>query len=339
MINVLVTGTGGGVGQSIVKALKFVQSPVRIITADMHPLAAGIYRGTKGYLVPHANDECFIDKIVNILNKEKIDVIFIGSDPELPVFAKNKGYIESETHAKVIVSSPNHINIGNDKWETYRFLKDNNLPYPDTSLPDTVDELVSRVDFPLIVKPRSGSASRDVYVAKNRKELDVFIRRVNNPVIQEYLVPDEEEYTSGVVMFNGDILGIITMKRELKGGNTYRAFVDTYDTITDAVKKVAMKFNHFGPSNFQMRLTDRGPVTFEINPRFSGTTAMRAFYHFNEPIAVIDYIFHNRRTALVPKKGIIMRYMNEIYLNYNDYEHLNETGTIENSSSEIVNYF
>jgi len=339
VINVLVTGTGGGVGQSIVKALKIADLPLRIITADMHPLGAGIYRGFKGYLVPAARDEDFNEKIIGICNDEKIDIVFIGSDPELPVFAENKEIIERKTRAKVVVSSPDHIKIGNDKWETYRFLKDNNLPYPESSLPDAVDDLVSQIGYPLIVKPRGGSASRDVYVAKNAKELDVFINRVKNPIIQEYLMPDDEEYTSGVVMFQGKITGIITMKRELKGGNTYRAIVDKYDTVITAVENVAKKFSHFGPSNFQMRLTDRGPVTFEINPRFSGTTGIRAFYNFNEPRAVIEYLLHNKVIELKPKRGIVMRYMNEVYAPFEDYNHIIQKGKIEKSGSRIIDYF
>ena len=339
MINALITGTGGGVGQSIFKALRLSSLSLRIITADMHPLGVGIYRGERGYLVPGAHEPGFIDAIIRICTREKIDIIFVGSDPELPVFAENKQRIERETDAKVIISSPEKIRIGNDKWETCRFLKDNGLPYPDSALPDDRDALIERTGFPVLIKPRGGSASRDVYIVKNREELEVFLKRIHNPIIQEYLTPETEEYTSGAVMFEGDLLGILTMKREIKGGNTYRGIIDSFDEVRQAVENVARKFNPYGPSNFQMRLTKRGPVTFEINPRFSGTTGMRAYYQFNEPEAVINYVLNNRKAPMHHQNGIVMRYMNEVYAPVEEYRQILATGRIEQSKSRIIEYF
>jgi carbamoyl-phosphate synthase large subunit len=339
MINVLITGTGGGVGQSIFKALRLSRLTLRIITTDMHPMGVGIYRGDRGYLVPAANNPGYVDAIIRICMSEEIDVVFVGSDPELPVFAENKQQIEQETQAKVVVSSPEKIKIGNDKWETYRFLKSSGLPYPKTVLPENRDELIEKTGFPVLIKPRGGSASKDVYVVKNREELEVFVKRVNNPIIQEYLIPEDEEYTSGVVMFEGDLLGTFTMKREIKGGNTYRGVIDSFDEVRTAVENVAKKFNQFGPSNFQMRLTERGPVTFEINPRFSGTTGIRAFYQFNEPEAVINYILYHKKESMTHQKGIVMRYMNEVYITPREYNSLSQTGKIDHPSSQIVDYF
>ena len=42
MLNILVTGAGGGVGQGIIKSLKMIEDiSINIITADMSELAAG----------------------------------------------------------------------------------------------------------------------------------------------------------------------------------------------------------------------------------------------------------------------------------------------------------
>lgn len=339
MINVLITGTGGGVGQSIFKALKLSQLSLRIITTDMHLMGVGIYRGDRGYIVPAANNTGYVDAIIKICNSEKIDVVFAGSDPELMVFAENKNRIEKETDAKVVISSPEIINIGNDKWETFLFLKRSGLPFPESVLPENRNELIEKTGFPVLIKPRGGSASKDVYIVKNREELEVFVKRVNNPIIQEYLVPEDEEYTSGVVMFEGDLLGAFTMKREIKGGNTYRGIIDSFDDVRTAVERIAKKYNPFGPSNFQMRLTEKGPITFEINPRFSGTTGIRAFYNFNEPEAVINYLLYHKKEPMTYKKGIVMRYMNEVYTTSDEYNHLKLTGNIDQSTSQTIDYF
>jgi carbamoyl-phosphate synthase large subunit len=44
-----------------------------------------------------------------------------------------------------------------------------------------------------------------------------------------------------------------------------------------------------GPLNIQGRLDNGEFVAFEINPRFSGTTPMRAMAGFNEPELLIDW--------------------------------------------------
>ena len=58
-------------------------------------------------------------------------------------------------------------------------------------------------------------------------------------------------------------------------GNTYRAWV-ALSTVLKQATSVVQQLGIVGPCNVQLRLTDRGAIPFEINPRFSGTTGMRA---------------------------------------------------------------
>ena len=339
MINVLVTGTGGGVGQSIIKSLKLSQLAPNIIASDVDPLAAGLYRCSKGYLVPLATHPKFIETIVNICRKEKIDAILIGSDPELPAFANNKEAVEQQSGAKVIVSSPEVVAIGYDKWKTYAFLKNHSLPHPKSALPENMEALLDEVGFPVIVKPRTGSASRDVYVAENREELNVFIKRARNPIIQQYVGNSSEEYTSGVVRFDGHVCGAITMKRDLKGGTTYRAVVDDYDDVRNAATTLANEINPFGPCNFQMRMVEGIPTAFEINTRFSGTTALRSGLGFTEVEAVLKYVLFGEYQPLTYRKGIITRYWNEVYLHSEEYDSIQKEQSLENHHSQVIDYF
>jgi carbamoyl-phosphate synthase large subunit len=335
----MVTGTGGGVGQSIIKALRLSKIDCRIVAADMNPLAAGIYRCDCGYLLPSANSPGFIDAVIDICRKEAISLLLIGSDPELPPIANYRRRIEEETGATVVVSSPEVVEIGYDKWKTYEFLRKNGFRCPRSALPDTMTHLVSEVGFPLIVKPRTGSASRDVYLAKNEKELDVFVKRVDNAIVQEYLEPATEEYTSGVIVFGGEVLGAITIKREIKGGASYRMIIDDYDIVKGAAIDIAKKLNPFGPCNFQTRVTEKGVTTFEINTRFSGTTAIRAAFGFNEPAAVIKYVLYHETPILNYSKGIAMRYWNEVYISFDEHSKLEKERMTENPSSKTLDYF
>lgn len=339
MINILITGSGGGVGQSIFKALRLSSLDFNIVAVDAHPLAAGIYRGNKGYLVPLANSPEFVEVIVDICKKEKVEAILIGSDPELPVFAANKQLIEDLTNAKIIVSSPKVVEIGYDKWATYQFLKNSGFPYPRSALPDNVSNFVGEVGFPVIIKPRKGSVSRDVYLVNNSDELRIFLKRVDDPIIQEHLGLETGEYTTGVVMFNAEIQGVITMRRELKAGSSYRCLINNYKNVEVAASNIASVLRPFGPCNFQMRVVQDMPVTFEINTRFSGTTAIRAAFGFNEVEAVLKYALFGQQSSLSYRKGIAMRYWNEVYLSLDKHEELQRGQTIKDSNSQIIDYF
>ena len=55
------------------------------------------------------------------------------------------------------------------------------------------------------------------------------------------------------------------------------------------LKKITSKLEPYGPTNFQLKLTKKGPVIFEINPRFSGTTHMRSLFGLNEIDIIIKH--------------------------------------------------
>jgi carbamoyl-phosphate synthase large subunit len=73
------------------------------------------------------------------------------------------------------------------------------------------------------------------------------------------------------------------MRRELRDGNTYRAYTGSYPELDRMMLEVAKRLKPYGPVNFQFRCDRAGvPKIFEINARFSGTTPLRARAGFDE---------------------------------------------------------
>jgi carbamoyl-phosphate synthase large subunit len=318
-INVLVTGAGGPLGQSIMKATKRADLPCRIVATDRQPLSVGFQWSDCYYVLPSAEELEYLPRLRSLCRSESVDAILIGSEGEMHVLAGVKDSFERETGTKAIVSPPEVLKISSDKWETVNFLASNRLNHPRSAIPEEVDQLeslVSDLGFPLIVKPRVSSGSKGMFKVYNRHELEATLRLVKQPVVQEYLQPDDEEYTCAVfVDQDGQTQGSIVMWRELAAGLTYRAKVVENRIVADTAVAVANALKPLGPCNVQLRLTQRGPVPFEINARFSSTTSIRAYFGYNEvEMALRSYVMGERILPPKPRSGIALRFWEELYL-------------------------
>jgi len=102
------------------------------------------------------------------------------------------------------------------------------------------------------------------------------------------------------------------MRRVLRAGDTYKAFVEFNGGIESKVRAAAEALKPFGACNFQLRFRGGEPWIFEINARCSGTTAARMRVGFNEPRMIADYLLKKIPPAFDIKQRTILRYWNEI---------------------------
>uniref|UniRef100_UPI000CD85CFF ATP-grasp domain-containing protein n=1 Tax=Campylobacter concisus TaxID=199 RepID=UPI000CD85CFF len=284
-----ITGTGSLVGQAIIKSIK--KSSFKnelLIGMDYFSDTIGSFWVDKNYVLPDIlnksiKEKDWIENIINIINVEKINILFIGVDFELRLFAKYKLYIENNTSCIVIVSDEKTIQIADDKYETYKFLKENGLYYPKTYLKEDIKIAINNKDvtFPLIIKPRNGYRSINVFIVSNLKELNEKLEIIPNPIIQEYIGSKDTEYTCGVIVLDNKVKESISLRRDLRDGNTINTYfnINYPKIIKKYIENISSKLNQFGVCNFQLRLDSDGlPKLFEINARHSGTTYIRALY-------------------------------------------------------------
>lgn len=319
-VKAFVTGAGALLGQGIIRSLRAATLEVRIVAADPSPQSVGLYWADTAHTIPMAKDPNYLDRFKQILAQEQPDIVFIGTDVELPILAPYRHALEQEFRTHIIISSPQIIATADDKWLTYKFLKNNDFPYPETCLPGGEQKLIEAVGFPLIVKPRVGARSVGVHLVHTPDELQKALAAVEKPVIQEYVGDYESEYTAGAICFNGKCLASIVMRRHLRDGNTYRAFVDDFPELNDTVRCLAESLNAYGPANFQFRLDRSGVVKlFEINARFSGTTPFRALAGFNEVEMVVRSILCGEPVTQPDIEPItVLRYWEEFVIRSED---------------------
>ncbi len=227
-----------------------------------------------------------------------------------------------------VVCVDSHVQeICNDKYLTAMFLKKNGLPYPETAADDKaqIEQLISKNGFPLFLKPRKGSGSKKAYKITGFDELDFYRKQVPSFMLQEYLAPDDEEYTNGVFSDGEETILVITLKRDLNScGISNTAIVVNDEEIRKLCVKIARALNFKGSINIQLRKTEQGIFVFEINPRYSSTTAIRAHFGFCDVEWILDtYLMPEEKLTYKPHVGgIAVRYWDEYFLDDNAYKRM-----------------
>lgn len=319
-INILLLGVGGNVTQGILAVLNKKREQYNVIGACISEESIGLYMCDKSYISPLASEATFIKWLIDICNKEKIDIIFTGVEEIIFKIIENEEFIKNSTKAIFIGSSLEKLKIGNDKLKTCEWLKENNLNYPyfaDGNKNSEIQELIKKVGFPLIAKPKNGKGSQGINILNSYDQL-TNIEELDKYVIQEYLGSDNEEYTVGCYSNKeGKTQDIIIMKRKLKYGTTFMAEIVQNELVYQEARKICDLFQPKGPLNIQMRVHNNKAICFELNVRFSGTTPFRAEWGYNDVEAIIqEYIFNeNIEGFLNPLKSAKgYRYFNEIYI-------------------------
>jgi carbamoyl-phosphate synthase large subunit len=350
--NVLVTAAGSIVAQGIVKSLKLANvlgsSPVsyKIFATDISAQAAGLYRADVGILVPSPTSPDYVDQMIRICNENKIDAVFVGSDEELMPLVMAGGQIEQKTKSVIIANPESVVRTASDKWATYMYLSERRIPCAESALPQDQDAFIRKFGFPFVVKPREGHGSLHVYVVNDTNEARYAISCIQKagwkPMLQEYLGGEDAEFTSGVTVDKSGkhVMSSISMRKVVKGGQTYKAFIDDYDSINKYAEDVALKVGARGSINIQSKLVGGKPKTFEINPRFSATCPLRAAAGVNEPDIIFRNVTLDEKIKIKDhKKLVCMRYWNEVYVPTSTYEKTKRDGTVQGSDAFIPNYF
>lgn len=324
-IRIMITGAGSTMGQSVMKALLMSKygKDVELVVTNSESLGASFFmsdRVKSRYLVPIAKDPNYIAKIIEICRKEKVQGIFSGTEHEIYALSNAAEQIKKETDAVVFLSRPEVIDIGTDKYKTYLYFKENGIPFPETVLFDDYKKLVEKKGYPIFMKPRVASASRNIFKINNETEL--FAKKFadsNDIVLQEYL-DSNEEYTVEVFCDkDGCVAGIIPMVRELDYGMSITGEIIDDERCIKIADQIGKALKPEGALNVQLRMVNGDAIPFEINTRFSSTECIRAHYGFNAVEAAVDnYLFGLPIDLNNWHKGMFMRYWHECYFEKSD---------------------
>ncbi|MFZ5569079.1 MAG: ATP-grasp domain-containing protein [Thermodesulfobacteriota bacterium] len=319
-IHLLITAVGSELALSVIKAARLVRFPLTLFGCDIHAQVVGRYWCNGFRTVPPAREEDrYIAAVRNLVREFHIDALVPTADAEFEILARHRDGFRSDPGCRILVNPLDEIRRFTDKWATHQWFQKKNIPSPATHPAETeadIQEAVSALGFPMMLKPRTGGGSRHIWKLRSMDDLRKYLPSVPRPVLQEYVFPDDEEYTAGTYRSRSGEIYAIVLKRALKFGMTNSARSLAHRPELEAFcAETIRKTNLEGSNNIQFRIDSKGPRVMEINPRFSGTTGIRANCGFNDlEMWLTEALDLGTIRPPTIRERLVMRYMEELYV-------------------------
>ena len=161
------------------------------------------------FISPLIYSDEYIPSIIAYCKEKGITVVLSLFDIDLLVLAKNESSF-SDAGIELVLAPSSFIDICNDKWKTYKFIKALKLKTPKTYITvDTVVEAVKRgvIRYPLIMKPRWGMASMDIYTIDDEEELRVLTNKCKKDIFNSYLKYESSMTEAQAIVYQEKISG------------------------------------------------------------------------------------------------------------------------------------
>ena len=252
---------------------KSIEKDSKIIATDLSPYAPALYFADKQYLVPRIDDETYIDTIIDICKKEAINAVTTFIDPEIEILAKNRKKF-TELGVEVLAPYEKTAALCFDKYEMFKHLYANGIPTVMTwgSLKE-FDQARSegKVEFPVFVKPRTGSGSVGARKVYNYEILSEAMKDDPSLIIQEFMDCEDLDADVYIDTISHEAVAAFSKRKietRIGGASKTVSFKDS--ALFEFIQKIVsiLKFN--GPVDMDFFCKEGKYYLSEINPRFGG---------------------------------------------------------------------
>jgi len=361
MTKILITSVGSLVGQNILDVLELRRKNIQVIGMNSVAENQRNFRCDRVYLVPPTDlHGAFEEAFDHIFKIEKPDFVLAGRDIDVVFLAEYK-----EKHSEIGNTIPcGHSWIAKilyDKYDSFLFARQYDLPFADTFLYtsnkdfEALKQFTALHAFPLIVKPRHGFGSLNVFFVTDNNQLYALAEKNKEFIIQEYLCPDKnfatylDQYTRGLPLFfqipeqnhfvsqivispEKEILGVFSSKHTLVGGKAESSIIYKNEAIEELVQKylnVLVSAGWKGSLNIQYKPDINGIwKVFEMNPRMVGASSSRMLLGFDELGMLINSFKPEIDFPLIvsnnKQNGTVLKYLTDHYLDADHVEELSK---------------
>lgn len=244
----------------------------RIIAADLSNLAPALYVADTYYLVPRIDDPAYLDKILDICRKEKINAVTTLIDPEIELLAKNRARFE-EIGVEVLAPYTETAELCFDKFKMYQYLTAHGVPTTETwgdyaSAMEAVES--GSLVFPVFVKPRTGSGSVGARKVQDAETLKALCDADPSLIVQRLMQGDLDADVYIDTISHKAVSAFSKRKLETKIGGASKTISFKDENLFEFIRRITelLKFN--GPVDMDFFYQDGTYYLSEVNPRFGG---------------------------------------------------------------------
>lgn len=343
-VKILVPSAGHPTRPSLLKCLKNNgERPVDIIGVDMEADGLGRYIVDVFYQVPPRTDPDYIEHILEICKKEKINVYYAIGEEE----AMNAVYRKADfDEIKVSIISPGNprmVEIATDKCKYHNYLHKKGIPhaaYRNIYSYDEIESAVLELGYPqkdVFIKPAVSKGGRGARIITGKDISQAYYKsRSQEPMMsleafQEMLLPLRErgfkhllamEYLTGtyysvdILSKNGNpIYTVPKIRIQGSASNTTIGQVDLNKDTIELANRICNAFKFSFLQNYEMKLNDYNkPMVYDINPRGGASIALCAAAGVNIAYFAVKMALGEK----IPKRKIkdkttMIRYYDEYY--------------------------
>jgi carbamoyl-phosphate synthase large subunit len=281
----------------------------RVLAGDATLEAPALQEADESFLLPPINHSDYFDKLLDICQQKQVKLIIPLNDLELPYLARQRDrFLEIGTIP--VVSSPEVIDICFDKFATFQFLQNLGISAPKTYLSlDEARQAIAQgeITFPLVVKPRWGSASIGIEYPEDDEELELAYRFVKKLLGRSFLAEVSSSDPERCILIQERLTGqehgldiinnldgayittFIKRKLTMRGGETDRAVTVENAEIKQLGEKIGQNLGHIGNLDCDVMVSPKGLCVLELNPRFGGGYPFSQMAGANIPAALIAW--------------------------------------------------
>lgn len=329
---ILVWGiAGASLGMELAKSL-VLAGYRNIIGCDISPMAFGHFSEVfhKTYVIDCSSPE----KSLNMILRESKPRFVVAGGDQVSRIIQTFDKVFSENGCRICGNSDTVAQRLSDKYGVMLQLQNAGFEVPHTRL---IDDHLSIHDFPLpaVLKPRFDSGgSRGVFVVFTRSDLETraasILANDIEYIIQVYISDTAGEFTIGVLSeTTGRVAGSILLRRTFQNmlsirertskflisSGSSQGFFEHDEKLQSQAEALAAAVGSTGPLNIQARVKNGNLATFEINPRFSASTYLRALSGVNEVDLFIKHLVDGAEIRYPNwSDGLALRTFSEVFV-------------------------
>ena len=261
-------------GKLMIDFIESIGNDIQIVASDNWSVAPALFTAQKYYLTPKIRDDNYIDSLLEICKRENVKAITSLIDPEIQLLSHNADKFVNEGVIPLCPSEKS-AELCFDKYKMYEYLSRVGIKTVLTY--DNLDSFKNafnnhEIEFPVFIKPRTGSGSVGATKIISMSELqEAFAENKFDYIIQEFMNCEDCDADVYIDALSHKLVAAFSKKKiETRIGGASKTISFKDDKLFAFIELIVNNFEFSGAVDMDFFYKDGEYYLSEINPRFGG---------------------------------------------------------------------